>query len=68
MKIKNGTFSENFVRINTDDGVAGQIVINRISGDTIDLNNRQLVINDESEAREVIRLIEDGINYLNGKC
>ena len=68
MKIKNGTFLDYFVRINTDDGVGGQIIINRISGDTIDLNIRQLVINDESEAREVIRLIEDGIDYLNGKC
>jgi len=68
MKIKNGTFSDNFVRINIDDGVAGQIIINCISGDTIDLNVKQLIINDESEAREVIRLIEDGIDYLNGKC
>jgi len=68
MKIKNGTFSDYFVRINTDDGVAGQIIINRISGYTIDLNVRQFVINDESEAREVIRLIENGIDYLNGKC
>jgi len=67
MKIKNGIFSENFVRINIDDGVAGQIAINRILDDTIDLNVRQLVINDEFEAKEVIKLIEDGINYLNGK-
>ena len=67
MKIKNGIFSEKFVRINIDDGVAGQIAINRILDDTIDLNVRQLVINDEFEAKEVIKLIEDGINYLNGK-
>jgi len=60
-----GVFSERFMRIETDDGVGQQIIINRKPhDDIIDLNVRQLVINDESEARELIKLIEDGIAYL----
>jgi len=68
MKINNGVFLNNFVRINTNDGVSGQIIINRISEDNvIDLNSHQLIINDASEAKEVIKLIEDAIDYLNGR-
>jgi len=68
IKIENGVFLNNFVRININDGVSGQIIINRISEDNvIDLNSHQLIINDASEAKEVIKLIEDAIDYLNGR-
>jgi hypothetical protein len=66
---KQGVFTENFVRIDTEDGVAGTIILKKRIGDKIDFSDRmnQISITCESEARELIKLVQDGIPFLNGK-
>lgn len=64
--MKKGVFTENFVRIDTDDGVAGVMLLKRREGDQIDLQDKtsELKITTKSEAEELIQLIQNGINKL----
>lgn len=64
--MKNGVFTENFVRVDTNDGVAGVMKIKRRKGDTIDFLDKmnQLEIETKSEAEELIKLIKDGMSKL----
>ena len=57
-----GVFTDNFVRIDTNDGVSGLMVIRRNDGLSIDLRNssKQIEIRDKEEAEELIKLIEEG--------
>lgn len=64
--MKNGVFTENFVRIDTDDGVAGVILLRKRKGDVIDFNesSNELKIETKQEAIELIKLIQEGMNRL----
>lgn len=64
--MKNGVFTENFVRIDTDDGVAGVMLLKRRTGDQIDLHDKtsELKITTKSEAEELIQLIQSGMSKL----
>lgn len=64
--MKNGVFTENFVRIDTDDGVAGVMILKNRKGDTIDFmdHTNEMKIVSKSEAEELITLIQDGMNKL----
>lgn len=57
-----GVFTDNFVRIDTHDGVSGVMVIKRKDASSIDLteSSKQIEIRDKSEAEELIKLIEEG--------
>ena len=61
-----GAFNEHFVRTDTDDGVAGIMMLQRRKGDYIDLADRsgQLKITTKSEAEELIQLIQEGMKRL----
>ena len=61
-----GAFSNHFVRTDTDDGVAGTMILQRRKGNTIDLADRtgQLEITTKSEAKDLIRLIQEGMGRL----
>lgn len=61
-----GSFNEHFVRTDTDDGVAGIMVLQRRKDDTIDLADRsgQLKITTKSEAEGLIKLIQEGMERL----
>lgn len=61
-----GVFSENFVRIDTDDGVAGVMILKRRKGEIIDLSDRNnsIEIRSKEEAEEIIKLIQEGMAYL----
>lgn len=62
----NGVFSENFIRIDTDDGVAGVMILQNRRGDIINLkdNTNQVEIRTKEEAEELIKLIQDGMKRL----
>ena len=64
--MKNGVFTENFVRIDTDDGVAGVMVLKRRKGDNIDFSDEtnQIKIMTKSEAEELIQIIKEGMSRL----
>lgn len=64
--MKNGVFTENFVRIDTDDGVAGLMIIKNRRGDNIDFSDRmsQIEVRTTGEAEELIALIRDGMKNL----
>lgn len=64
--MKNGVFTENFIRIDTDDGVAGVMVLKRRKGDNIDFSDEtnQIKIMTKSEAEELIQIIKQGMNRL----
>ena len=59
-----GVFTDNFVRIDTDDGVSGVMILKRKDGNLIDLSkdkSKQIKLNTKEEAKELIKLIEDGM-------
>lgn len=57
-------YKKEYMRLDVDDGVGSSILIGKKSNE-IDINKQNyLVINDEEDAKEVIKLIENGIEYL----
>ena len=59
-----GVFTDNFVRIDTNDGVSGVMILKRKDGNLIDLSkdkSKQIKLNTKEEAKELIKLIEDGM-------
>ena len=64
--MKRGVFTENFVRIDTNDTVAGVMLIKRRKGETIDFQDESsdLQILSKQEALELIRLIQEGMDKL----
>jgi hypothetical protein len=57
-------YKKEFMRLDVDDGVGSSILIAKKSNDIDTTKLRYLTINDEQEAKEVIKLIEKGIEYL----
>jgi len=56
-----------FMMLEAEDGVAGSLILQKTSNEINPNKKEQLVIQDEGEARELIKLIESGISFLNGK-
>lgn len=65
--VKRVILGSSFMRLDTEDGVAGCIHLQRTSAEINPEKSEQIVIQSELEARELIKLIEAGITFLNGR-